>query len=256
MGRICPNCGKELLEDQEICDVCGTKLDDIVVKEKPKKRKKKDKTLAEMLETGEQVTENVVLCDDGKYRWFYKLNLFKTPIIIFTILKIFFFIALGVFAVSLIANATKANFFWDGVKESLTTFGIVVAIFFGLSILGYLVYAAIMHGSYNIMFEMDEKGINHKQFEDQAKKARKIGEVAAVAGIATGRFSTLAAGVAATKTEMYTEFENTKSVKSYKKLHLIKIDKPFNHNQVYVAKEDFDFVKEYIYNHCPIAKKR
>ena len=41
-----------------------------------------------------------------------------------------------------------------------------------LSALGYLLYAAIMGGSYIAEFEMDEKGVTHKQIASQTKNAK------------------------------------------------------------------------------------
>jgi hypothetical protein len=37
-------------------------------------------------------------------------------------------------------------------------------------------------------------------------------------------------------------------------LHVIKVNQLFEHNQVYVRKEDFDFVYNYIKSRCPKAK--
>ncbi|MBO4212582.1 MAG: hypothetical protein J5894_00535, partial [Clostridia bacterium] len=68
-------------------------------------------------------------------------------------------------------------------------------------------------------------------------------------------FSTIGAGIAASRTEMYSEFSKIKKIKVYPRRNLIKINETLEHNQVYAADVDFEFVKNYICEHCPGAKK-
>ena len=49
----------------------------------------------------------------------------------------------------------------------------------------------------------------------------------------------------------YSDFEKVYSVKSYKDKEVIKVNSPFLFNQIYVKKEDFDFVDSFIREHCP-----
>ena len=112
-----------------------------------------------------------------------------------------------------------------------------------------------MGGKYIIEFEMDEKGVNHKQIPFQAEKARKIGEITALAGSAKGSFTTTGIGMNATRTEMYSDFSKTRKVKSYPRRNLIKVNGLLSRNQVYAMSEDFEFVKDYIISHCDNLKK-
>ena len=202
---------------------------------------------------GEGSRKNVTLCDDGKYRWTYEINLFKNPMFFLLIWKIFFFIFLGVFAVVNISDFIK----W-GAEKALENLPILGYILLGMTVvvgLGYLIYAAIMGGKYIVEFEMDEKGVNHKQTETQAKKARKIARTTMIAGAASGKVSTIGAGIAAQRTEMYSEFAKVRKVKLYPYRNLIKVNERFGHNQVYAAKEDFEFVKNYIASRCVNIKQ-
>ena len=43
----------------------------------------------------------------------------------------------------------------------------------------YLIYAAVMGWRYVVEFEMDDRGLVHRQVASQARKARKLGLAAA-----------------------------------------------------------------------------
>ncbi len=122
--------------------------------------------------------------------------------------------------------------------------------------IGYTVYAMLMGGKYTVDFEMDEKGINHIQTPAQAEKAKKIGKVTAMAGYLSKRPSVAGAGNIAQRTEMYSDFDKVRHVIPCPRRNMIKLNAPFNHNQVYAAKEDFPFVRDYIVSHCNNLKKK
>ena len=205
----------------------------------------------------ENKTQNtrVTLGDDGKYRWTYEMSLFKNPTIFLLIWKIFFFIVLGIFTFLVLIGSGDSGFWWDGFLDTAKVFGFIFIGMTVLSALGYLFYAAIMGGKYVVEFEMDEKGVTHKQTAAQAKKAEKLGQATMIAGAATGGIGTVGAGMNAQRTEMYSEFAKVRKVKAYPRRNLIKVNERFGHNQVYAAKEDFEFVKDYILSHCGSVKK-
>lgn len=195
--------------------------------------------------------DRVIRGEDGKYRWKYELNLFKTPVIFWMVLRIFLFIFLGIVAVVTLADALRGlhNFAFN-----LKIFGIVLVVMVAVVSLGYLLYAAIMGGKYIVEFEMDETKILHRQTASQAKKAKKLANATMIAGIASGNPGTVAAGIGASNTEMTSEFEKVKRVVCRPAFHLIKLNAPLNHNQVYVAPEDYELVRNYLLSHCPNAK--
>ncbi len=203
----------------------------------------------------ENKTQNtrVTLGDDGKYRWTYEMSLFKNPTIFLLIWKIFFFIFLGVFAVVNISDFIK----WGPEKalENLPVLGYLLLGMTAVVGLGYLIYAAIMGGKYIVEFEMDEKGVNHKQIASQARKAKKLGRATMIAGAAAARIGTVGAGMNAQRTEMYSEFAKVRKVKAYPRRNLIKVNERLGHNQVYVAKEDYEFVSNYIVARCVNIKQ-
>ncbi len=211
------------------------------------------------LEKTKQTFENksyqgkeVRLCSDGKYRWVYEMNMLKNPTIFFTVLKVMM-ISLGIvwlFGLVIgIGNMSLDYFlFWT----KLT--GIMIGIFFVLTIIGVLITAAVL-GKYVVLFEMDEKEVTHIQMPRQVKKAEVIGLITALVGAMAKSPTTIGAGVLATaKTKSTSEFVNVRRVKARRRFNLIKVNQLFDKNQVYVADEDFDFVYNYIKSHCINAK--
>ena len=193
---------------------------------------------------------------DGKYRWAYEMDLFRNPTVFLLVWKIFFCIFAGIFLFVTLIESADHHFQWDAFLTTVKPFGYVFLGMTALVALGYLLYAAIMGGKYCVEFEMDENGLTHKQTAAQAKKAKKLGKATMFAGAAAGRFETIAAGVNAGQTELYSDFSKVKKVKAYPRRHLIRVNGFLDHNQVYAAKEDFAFVHDYIIAHCPHLKNK
>ena len=211
------------------------------------------------LEKSKQTFENksyqgkeVRLCSDGKYRWVYEMNLLKNPTIFFTVLKVMM-ISVGIvwlFGLVIgIGNMSLDYFlFWT----KLT--GIMIGIFFVLTIIGVLITAAVL-GKYVVLFEMDENEVTHIQMPRQVKKAEVIGFITALVGVMAKSPTTIGAGVLATaKTKSTSEFVHVRRVKARRRFNLIKVNQLLDKNQVYVADEDFDFVYNFIKSRCINAK--
>ncbi len=196
----------------------------------------------------------VQLCSDGKYRWVYEMNLLTNPTVFLTVFKIFFFIALFIWlVVGLFADLIHGD------VQAFLNFGkvmlVVLAIFAGLTLLGVLILAAIYGGKYVVLFEMDEERIKHIQLPRQVRKAQVVGVIAAMAGIAAKNPAAIGAGtLAAGKSSSTSEYRKVRRVVPRRALHLIKVNQLFERNQIYVQKEDFDFVYEYIKSRCPQKK--
>lgn len=188
---------------------------------------------------------------ESVYTWSYKLNLLKNPTILLLLFKIFGGIILCFMLISFIIELFDSHNYLDTLKFG----GIMAALMGCLCILGYFVYACIMGFTYNVKFVMDENGILHQQEAKQAKKAEKIADLTTIAGALSGNLTVTGIGLSsARKTSMYTSFKGVKKLKAVKKRGLIKLDAPFNHNQVYCNLEDFDFIWNYIKDKCTGAK--
>lgn len=227
----------------------NTEISENTEKKPRKTRKKTPKTGAQ------QISEHITLDEDGRYRWIYEMGLFKSPVIFWLVYKIFLFIFLAIFAVVTIASLIKGvDQFVKTYPVDLKYMGIGFAVMTAVVSLGYAIYALIMGGKYCVMFELDEKCVIHRQIDSQAKKARKIGAATIAVGALTRNPTMIGAGAASARTAMYTDFSKVKKVKARPRFNVIKIREGFSHNQVYAYKEDFEFVLNYINEHCPNKK--
>ena len=203
----------------------------------------------------EYENKEVTLCEDGKYRWVYEMDMIKNPTVFLTVFKVFFWIiAIMWLAFGLILYVFVGD--WEGrwgmTKAALGALGLMAV----LTLLGMLVLAAFYGGKYVVLFEMDENEVKHIQLPRQVKKAEALGLFTALVGIAAKQPTTAGAGLlAATKNTSTSEFKLVRSVKARRRLNLIKVNQLLNRNQVYVPDADFDFVYDYIKSRCVSVKK-
>lgn len=192
----------------------------------------------------------VRLCEDGKYRWMYEMNMLTNPTIFWTVFKIFFYIILVGFVIfGTFLYAIHGD--WEGLWSMAKAMLIVIGGFAVLTFLGVLVLAILYRGKYIVLFEMDENGIAHIQEPRQFRKAQKMGAITAMAGGAARNYTTAGAGLlSATKNASTSDFAHVRSVKPRRMFHLIKVNQLLNKNQIYVTDEDFDFVYDFVKSRC------
>ena len=204
----------------------------------------------------EELKRGVTLCDDGKYRWIYPFNMWKNPTILILVYKIFFWIFIGMSIFIMILNWKHIHWDnWELLWEDTWPFLVFFGVFLVLVFLGYAIVAGMYGGKYTILFTMDEHGVNHEQIPEQAKKAQKLGAITALAGAAAGRPGIVGMGInTAARTSMYSTFADVRSVKRGRWGNVIKIREILSNNQVYARDEDYEFVYNYIREHCPRVK--
>ena len=255
--KKCFNCGQELQDDAVFCSKCGVRQatdDGSIPKDGPKAvagTSAGGKVSPANSGSDPHVSKNVMLCADGKYRWVYELNLLKDLSILGIVLKIFGGIILAGAVIFFIVELFGGHNYMSVLEMA----GIMAGIFLVLSVLGYLLYAAIMGGKYCVVFTMDDKGILHEQQAKQAKKADIIADLLVIAGALSKNITTTGIGLSsARRTAMHTTFKGTKKVSGFAKRGLIKVDSPMDHNRVYCEDEDFNFVWNYIKSRCEGAE--
>ncbi len=193
----------------------------------------------------------IIRCADGKYRWVYEKSLFRDPSILLLVLKVLGITVLIIWAfymIVLFMDSASPEDMWEATKFNLLMFLVIMA----LGCLGYLLYAAIMGGKYCVVFTMDEKGVKHAQHKAQVKKATLLSELTVLAGVMAKNPSAAGVGMNSSRTEMYTKFSQVSEIRVDRKHETIRICG----NEVYAKEEDFDFVLEYIREHCPKAAVR
>ena len=202
----------------------------------------------------------VRLCQDGKYRWTYEFNMLKNPAIILVVYKIFGVLLSIPFLINMISLASKGELqkewndrLWSGSNPKVWL--VLIAVFVVIILIAYLIVAWMYGGKYIVHFTMDEKEIIHEQEAVQVQRARKLGLLTVLVGILAKRPSTVGAGMLSTaRTTSTSDFANVRRIKPRRLMELIKVNKLLDRNQVYVPKEDFDFVLDFIRQHCPKAK--
>ena len=209
---------------------------------------------SEQLESPKYTGINVRLCTDGKYRWTYPMNMLTNPSVYITVCKIFGGIAAIGYIIGYIGPILRGDF--EKVLGDLKWWGVAVLVFLAISAVAYLIVAAQYGWKYTVNFTMDENGFLHEQIPAQKKIARKIGKNVAGAGLLTGNPGRVGQGIlVANHTSLASDFKYVRSVKPLRQWHTIKVNEPFSKNQIYCDSEDFDFLLDYIREHCPKLKK-
>ncbi len=199
-------------------------------------------------------SSNISKGDDGVYRWTYEMNMWRNPTVLITLWKVFFIAAM--FPVVFV---TLLSLFEDGVGAAVKTFApmffMMTAIMSGLVFIGYFIYTIINGGRYQVVFEMDEKGIRHIQLKSQFKKNQVIAWIGAFAGAASGNATVSGAGLlAASKSSSYCQFTKVRKIRVNRRRNVIYVNESLERNQVYVSDEDFEAVRDYLISRCPKAK--
>ena len=253
---FCENCGKELKPGARFCDACGAPVPGAAAEGAPGAAETGPgpDTFRENPETGDpsavsgtRVTENVYFCPDGKYRWNYEFNMLTNPAILITTLKVMA-LSFGIVALLIIIFSGGISGWTD--SDDLKIIVILILVLAVISVLAYLIVAAMYGWKYQVLFEMDEAGVNHIQMKSQFKKAEAMGWLVALAGAAAGRPTVAGAGMlSATRSSMYTKFSAVRKVKGNRGRHTIYVNELLSRNQVYAEDADFDFVLNYIKSH-------
>lgn len=192
---------------------------------------------------------------DGKYRWVYEVKLMRNFAILWEVYRAliitcgitFFIIA----CISVCADGVDAL---SGFPFDIIFIAIFVAGMLVLGFLGYVLYAAISGWKYVIRFTMTDKEIIHEQMPRQVKKAQAISMITVLAGLVAKSPGTIGTGMLAARTTSVSTFKDVKKIKAVRRSNLIKVNESLSRNQIYVEEQDFDFVYQFLCQHCPNAK--
>ena len=199
---------------------------------------------------GAYVTPGIVRCPDGKYRWMYELPMFSNSTILLTVIKVVA-ITFGIlFGMFLVIDLISGNM--DAFVGSLPVLLILFGVFLGIAFISYIILALCYGGKYIVLFEMDERGVDHIQAPRQYKKAHAIKLLGALASVSSPNIPA-GAGIASligTNNVQRSTFSKVKSVRFDRRKHVIYVDEALIKNQVYAADCDYDFVVNFIMSHC------
>ena len=206
---------------------------------------------------GERIADSIYLCRDGQYRWVYEMPMLKNPTILFTVWKVLGIAFAAVFLLMQLMNLFEDNLDMEGLLSNLKMFGLLALAFLVISMIAYLIVAAVYGWKYVVLFEMNEKQIRHIQVSRQHSKAQILGWITVLAGLAGRNVTTTGIGFnAVARNSSTTEFAGVKSIRSIPRRHVIKLSQGLDHNQIYAEGADYDFVLEYITSHCPAGCRK
>ena len=197
----------------------------------------------------------VRLYEDGKYHWMYDLPLLKNPAVLIDVYWMLG-VSMAIFAcIIFLIQACSEGINIEGFEISLKIIGVTAAIMFVLGILGYLLYAAMSGWTYTVHFIMDENQVIQKKKKKNEKVGKRIAVLTVLAGLFAKRPSVMGAGaLAASRNTMTSEFASVKKVKAVRWMDTILVKEFLERNRVYVNKDDFEFVYDYITSRCKKAK--
>lgn len=245
--KFCSNCGAQLPDDARFCGNCGTPCEAAAPVQPQPQPQTQPVALAK--DYAQEADGTVRLCEDGKYRWVYELDMMRNSAVLGTLFKIFGFIFLGIWLVAAIAEG------FSGFGQLTLTLLLIFAGVSVLILLSYWIVAKMNGGKYCVLFTMDETGLMHTQLPRQYKKAQVAGWIAMLAGVLAGNPSAVGAGIlAATRNSLISNFSKVRTIQAVPRQNLIKVNSPLSKNQVYVDDAQFQFVLDFIRQHCPNAK--
>ena len=199
----------------------------------------------------------VKLYPDGKYRWVYEVPMLKNPTILFDVYKVLG-ISFGIvwlFNVLLISCEDGLNL--RNLWSFTSGFLILMLVFLVIGYVAYFIVAWYYGWKYIVLFTLDEKEVVHQMMPRQMEKAKVLGALTALIGSVAGKPGVMGAGVlAASRSTSTSVLANVARLVPRRRFHLIKVNQLLNKNRVFVPDEDFDFVYNFLCQHCPKAKKK
>lgn len=203
-----------------------------------------------------QSDSRVTLYPDGKYRWVYEVSMLKNPSILFDVYKVLGICFGVVWLLILLLICVEDGFTFKNIWNITSGFFLLYLVFLFIGYIAYVIVAWSYGWKYVVLFTLDEKELVHQQMPRQMKKARVLGALTALVGAVAGKPGVMGSGVlAASRSTLTSELANVERLIPRRRLNLIKVNQLLFKNRVFVPDEDFDFVYDFLCQHCLKAKK-
>ena len=209
-----------------------------------------------MQEMTERADSRVTLYPDGKYRWVYEVPMLKNPSILIDVYKVLG-ISFGiVWLFNVLIIGCDDGLSLENLWGITSGFLILMGVFLVIGYVAYVIVAWTYGWKYVVLFTLDEREVKHEQMPRQVKKAQVLGALTALVGVAAGKPGVVGSGLlAASRTSTTSVLANVARLVPCRRHNLIKVNQLLNKNRVYVPDEDFDFVYDFLCQHCTKAKK-
>ena len=206
--------------------------------------------------------ERVTLYEDGVYRWCYVMDMWRNRYMIRLVWKIIVpllgipLLLIGVMGLKNAAYlmqqgiaAEELMFYMRGDMIALYVVGGILAGILLLTELIYAVCALAMHGQWRIRFEMDDSAVALVRNPGTMETLNTLGAVAGILGVIAGKpGEALRVGgtLAMANNTGTSRFESTRRVKRIRKYDVLDLREWFGTNQIYVPREDYEYVRDFI----------
>lgn len=238
MNGYCEKCETETRAEDLFCETC---------------RKKRTQLPSESMRSKGKNHE-FVPDSDGRYRWYYEVNMFSNPTIFITLCKVLGGVIIGC---GLVIGLMLQADFLDTVQFILMFWVIGFGGFALLGTFSYVIYAAFLGGKYCVIFEMDKKSITHTQVAKQFKKAQVVAALTLLMGAARGEMTLMGTGIlTGSRSSMQTIFKNVNGIKVKRHRNTIYLCEGLSWNQIYVEPENFEKVLMFMLPLIPATVKR
>ena len=197
----------------------------------------------------------VTLFEDGVFRWSYDMDMWRNGFMLRHVLKILAAVC------ALLCFTMQAAFGWDRMTPlSVATFFLIpMGALSALTLLIYLISALAMRGNYHLRFEMDESAIALVQSSSTTQRNRALASIAVGVGILAGQRNKayrVGATLGAANSVGTTAFSDVTRFKAHPGDDVIALREWFFMNQIYVPKEDYAFVRDFILARIPERARR
>lgn len=199
----------------------------------------------------------MTLCPDGKYRWVYEVPMLKNPSILFDVYKVLG-ISFGiVWLFNVLLIGCEEGYTLKSLWGVTSGFLVLMGVFLVIGYIAYVIVAWSYGWKYVVLFTLDEKEVVHQQMPRQVKKATVLGALTAMVGAAAGQPGVVGTGIlSASRSTSTSVLAEVARIIPCRRLHLIKVNQLLNKNRIFVPDEDFDFVYDFLCQHCTKAQKR
>lgn len=184
------------------------------------------------------------------YTWVYELPMIRSFFLLFEVWRVF-----GIAAGIMIAFTMIIDLFSGGISgmiRGLVPVLLVSAVLMVISLVAYWIVIRANNGRYTVLFEMDEKGVDHIQIKTD--KAKALDLLVMLAGKKTGNLSAQGAGMlSASGNSLYSDFRKVRKIRAYPQKNMIELKSTWIRNQVYAEDDAFEEIFAFIAEHCPDA---
>lgn len=182
-------------------------------------------------------TERVTLCEDGFYRWHYDMDMRNNRFLLRFLMKVMSLV-MGIICLTALIMFSESSAFGPGMAMW------IIGLCGGLILLtwaGYWVAVLVMKGSYRLHFEMNEETIAlvHKP------ETQRLMHGIAVAALLTGSGTALSAAASSGRTS----FSIVRRMKEFPEWDVLTLQSFLAGNQIWIPKEDYSFVRDFISSH-------